>query len=67
MNQLNVLFLCECLINTSASVQVDLGEVEDLVIPAIRHVESRNGQQLAGQVRLHESVSKVLESGCTLD
>ena len=65
-----VLFLCECLtsyINTSPSFQVDLGGVESLVIPAIRHVESRNGQQLAGQVRLHEIVNSVLESGCTLD
>ena len=33
----------------------------------MRHVESRNGQQLAGQVRLHEIVKRVLESGCTLD
>ncbi|KAL9130055.1 MAG: hypothetical protein Q9217_001659 [Psora testacea] len=62
-----VKFFCECLITTSPGVQVDLGEVEGLVIPAMRHVESRDEQQLAGQVRLHEIVNRVLESGCTLD
>ena len=65
-----VLFLCECLTSytsTSPGVQVDPGEVESLVIPAIRHVESRNGQQLGGQARLHEIVNRVLESGRTLD
>lgn len=65
-----VLFLCECLtsyMSTSPGVQVDPGEVESLVIPAIRHVESRNGQELRGQVRLHEIVNMVLESGRTFD
>ncbi|KAL9120833.1 MAG: hypothetical protein Q9187_002612 [Circinaria calcarea] len=62
-----ILFFCECLINTSPAVQVDLAEVESLVIPAMRQVESRNKQQLAGQVRLHEIINRVLESGCTLD
>ena len=65
-----VLLLCECLtsyISTSPGVQVDPGEVESLVIPAIRHVESRNGQELRGQVRLHEIVNRVLESGRTFD
>ena len=33
----------------------------------MRLVESRNGQQLAGQVKFHEIVNRVLESGCTLD
>lgn len=32
----------------------------------MRHVESRNGQHLAGQVKLHEIVNRVLESGCTV-
>ena len=65
-----ILFFCECVTsydNTSPGVQVDLGEVEGLVIPAMRHVESRNEQQLAGQVRLHEIVNRVLESAYTLD
>ena len=65
-----VLFLCECLtlyMGTSPGVQADPGEVESLVFPAIRHVESRNGQQLGGQVRLHEIVNRVLESGRTFD
>ena len=62
-----ILFLGECLDNICPGVQVDPGEVEDLVIAAIRHVESRSGPQLAGQVRLYEIVKKVLDSGCTLD
>lgn len=33
----------------------------------MRHVESYSGQHLAGQVRFHEIVNRVLESGCTLD
>ncbi|MCJ1241960.1 hypothetical protein MMC14_009967, partial [Varicellaria rhodocarpa] len=63
-------FFCEYLTsyaNAPLSVQVDLREVEGLVIPAMRLVESRNGQQLAGQVKFHEIVNRVLESGCTLD
>ena len=65
-----IIFLCEyptSYTNTSPGVHVDLGEVEGLVIPAMRYVESRNGQQLAGQVRFREIVNRVLESGCTLD
>ncbi|KAL8706817.1 MAG: hypothetical protein Q9201_000188 [Fulgogasparrea decipioides] len=64
-----IIFFTECLISHAASpdFEIDLAEVEDLVIPAMRHVESRNRQHLAGQVRLHEIVNRVLESGCTLD
>ena len=33
----------------------------------MRHVESPNGQQLAGQLRFREIVNRLFESGCTLD
>ena len=62
-----VLFLRECLVDTTPSIQVDPGEVEGLVVPAMRHVESRIRHQLAGKVRLHEIVKEVLESGRKLD
>jgi hypothetical protein len=64
-----IIFFCDCFSSSdaSANVQVDLAGVEDLVVPAVRHVESRKGQQLAGRVKLHEIVNRVLESGRTLD
>lgn len=64
-----IIFITECLMScaTSPDFEIDLAEVEDLVVPAMRHVESRKGQHLAGQVRFHEIVNRVLESGCTLD
>lgn len=64
-----IMFITECLIScaTSPDFEIDPAEVESLVVPAMRHVESRHGQHLAGQVRFHEIVNRVLESGCTLD
>ena len=64
-----IMFLTECLVSCAASpdFEIHLAEVEDLVVPAMHHVESRNGQHLAGQVRFHEIVNRVLESGSTLD
>lgn len=63
-----ILFLVECFVTDDAfgDLVFDLAEVEDLVIPAMRYVDSRKGQQLAGRVRLHEIVKRVLESGRTL-
>lgn len=64
-----IILFCDCFASYDAppSVEVDLAEVEDLVILAMQHVESRNEQQLAGRVRLHEIVNRVLKSGHTLD
>ncbi len=64
-----IMFFTECLIScaTSPDFEIDLAEVEGLVVPAMRYVELRNGQHLAGQVRFHEIVNRVLESGSTLD
>jgi hypothetical protein len=45
---------------------VDLAEVEGLVIPAIRYVDSHKGEQVAGKLRLHKIVKRVLESGRSL-
>lgn len=60
-----IIFLCDCF--ALSGVTVDLAEVEGLVILAMRYVESHNGQQLAGKVRLHKIVNRVLEYGRTLD
>jgi len=64
-----ILFLVDCFAADDAfgDFTVDLAEVEDLVIPAMRYVDSRKCQQLAGRVRLHEIVKRVLESGRTLN
>jgi hypothetical protein len=62
-----IIFLCDCLVgDLPPHVAIDLAEVEDLVIPAMRYVESRNRQQVPGKVRLHEIINRVLESGRTL-
>ena len=65
----NIMVFIEYLIScaTSPDFEIDLAEVEGLVVPAMRHVESCNGQNLAGQVRFHEIINRVLESGSTLD
>ncbi len=51
----------------SKNLSVDLANVEDLVIPAIRYVDSRNRKQEAGKVRLQKIIERVLESGRDLD
>jgi hypothetical protein len=60
---------CNCFASYDAppSVDVDLLGLEDLVILAMQHVESCDGRQLAGRVKLHEIVNNVLKSGHTLD
>ena len=57
--------MVECVMSDDASGDrtVNLNEVKGLVIPAMRYVDSCTGQQLAGRVRLHEIVKRVVESG----
>ncbi len=54
-----IMFITECLISCAASpdFEIDLAEVEDLVVPTMRHVELCNGQHLAAQVSFHEIVN----------
>lgn len=60
-------FLDECIASFNPSPGAESGAVEDLVIPAMRHVELRlNKQRLSGKTRLHEVVNRVLASGCQL-
>ena len=63
------MFFTEYLIlyTTPPNFRIDLIEVKGLVVPAIRYIESRNRQYLAGQVRFYKIVNRVLESGFTLD
>lgn len=64
-----ILFFVDCFAVDDAFVNlgVDLAEVEDLVIPAIRYVDSQKGEQAVGKLRLHKIVKRVLESGRNLD
>lgn len=64
-----ILFISDCVVScaTSTDFKIDLAEVEGVVVPAMRHVESRNGKHLAGQARFQEIVNRALESGSTLD
>jgi hypothetical protein len=58
-------FLIACLQADDAlrDLTLELAEVENLVIPAMRYIESRTGQQLPGRFRLHEIVKRLFESG----
>ncbi|KAI9801895.1 MAG: hypothetical protein M1833_002209 [Piccolia ochrophora] len=64
-----IMFLVHCFAANEAlgDLTVDIAEVEALVIPAMRYVDSHVGQQTAGRVRLREIATKVLEYGRTLD
>ena len=64
-----IIFIVDCSAADDAfeNLTVDLANVEDLVVPAIRYVDSRNGKQEAGKVRLQKIIERVLESGRDLD
>jgi len=64
-----IIFIVDCFAADDAfeNLSVDLANVEDLVVPAIRYVDSRNGKQEAGKVRLQKIIERVLESGRDLD
>jgi hypothetical protein len=49
------------------NLSLDLANVENLAIPAILYVDSRNRKQEAGSVRLQKKIERVLESGHALD
>lgn len=61
-----ILFLCDCF-EMSVSDSVDLSEVENLVIPAIRHVELLGGHQIPGRDRLQGIVDYILDHDPTVD
>jgi hypothetical protein len=58
-------FSCECFVSCAPCGEVDLAEIEDLVIPAMKRVESRSEERFSGGARLHEIVNTVLRSGGT--
>jgi hypothetical protein len=64
-----IILFCDCFTSYDASpgFEVDLGEIENLVIPAIQHVESHSEQQWVGRNRLQEIISIVLKFGHALD
>lgn len=63
-----IIFFIDCFAVDDAFVNltVDIAEVEGLVIPAIRYVDSHKGDQALGKPKLHKIVERVLESGRSL-
>lgn len=64
-----IMFLCDCFVGNMQpeDTPIDLAEVEALVIPAMRYVESHEKQQMPGQARLCEIVNRVLEAGSMIN
>lgn len=61
-----ITFLCDCF-EMSVGDSVDVSEVEDLVIPAIRHVELLGGHQIPGRDRLQGIVDYILDRNPSVD
>ena len=53
-----IILFCDYFASYDASLgfEVDLGEIENLIIPAIQHVESRSEQQRVGRNGLQEII-----------
>jgi hypothetical protein len=61
-----ITFLCDCF-EMSAGDSVDVSQVEDLVIPAIRHVDLLGRNQIPGRDRLQGIVDNILDRNPTVD
>jgi hypothetical protein len=57
-----IIFLCRCF-NMSDSDSVDLDGIEDLVLPAMRHIQPLRNRKNAGRARLQDIVYQALEDG----
>merc|ERR1739848_234868 len=62
-----IIFFCDCFEMSVDDASVDLSEVEDLVIPAIRHVELLGGRRIPGRERLQRIVDNILNRNPTVD
>ena len=64
-----IIFITDCLAADDAfeTLTVELADIEHLVVPAICYVDSCNGNQVAGKLRLQKIIERVLESGSGLD
>ncbi|KAI5459669.1 hypothetical protein BGZ63DRAFT_465138 [Mariannaea sp. PMI_226] len=61
-----MMFLCHCF-DMRDGDSVDLSDIEELVIPAMRHVEHLGKHQLLGRDRLQKIVDHILEHNPTVD
>lgn len=61
-----ILFFCDCF-ELSPDSEVDLGEVEASVVPAMREFKPSLWEQVQGPVRLQAFVTRVLDSGRAVD
>ncbi|KAJ4244364.1 hypothetical protein NW762_014491 [Fusarium torreyae] len=57
-----IMFLCRCF-NMSGNDSVDLDEIEDLVLPAMRQIQPLRNQKNSGRARLQDIVYQALEDG----
>ncbi|KAM5527050.1 MFS multidrug transporter [Fusarium oxysporum f. sp. phaseoli] len=57
-----IMFLCRCF-NMSDSDSVNLEEIEGLVLPAMRNIQSLRNRKNAGRARLQDIVYQALEDG----
>jgi hypothetical protein len=64
-----IIFITDCFAADDAfeALTVEVADIEHLVVPAICYVDSRNGKQVAGKLRLQKIIERVLESGRGLD
>jgi hypothetical protein len=64
-----IIFISDCFAADDAfeTLTVEVADIEHLVVPAICYVDSRNGKQVAGKLRLQKIIERVLESGRGLD
>lgn len=64
-----IIFITECFAADDAfgHLTMDLASVEDLVVPAIHYIDSCDGKQATGKMRLQKIIERVLESGRGLD